>query len=115
MYTPYVQLNACTTSGTTVLRRPPKIKALIGTPCGFSQSASITGLCPAGAVKRAFACAAVRPQSGVQSLPVQSIRCVGAVLVMPSHHTSPSSVNATLVKMVLRLHAAIAFGFDRSE
>ena len=29
---------------------------------------------------------------------------------MPSHHTSPSGVSATLVKIVLRAQAAIALG-----
>src|SRR5947209_12446067 len=33
---------------------------------------------------------------------------------MPSHHTSPSSVSATLVKMVLALIEAIAFALDCS-
>ena len=31
---------------------------------------------------------------------------------MPSHHTSPSGVSATFVKMVFAEHDAIAFGFD---
>src|SRR5690349_191510 len=88
------------------------MKALIGTPLGFSHSGSITGFWDAGAVKRAFGWAALRPQSGVQSCPVQSTRCAGASSVMPSHQTSPSSVSATLVKIVLRLHDSIAFGLD---
>ena len=53
-------------------------KAEIGTPAGFSHSASIEGHWLAGAVKRALACAAFRPVffpiSGVQSCPFQSIR-----------------------------------------
>jgi len=57
------------------------MNASIATPAGFSQSASIDGHCEAGAVKRAFGCAALRPLSfalaGVQSLPCQSIRCAG--------------------------------------
>jgi hypothetical protein len=44
------------------------------------------------------------PQSGVQSLPCQSMPCFGGSTPMPSHHTSPSSVSTTLVKMVLALH-----------
>jgi hypothetical protein len=56
--------------------------------------------------------AAVRPLPGVQSWPVQSTRCAGGASVMPSHHTSPSSVIATLVKMVLARIEAIAFGLD---
>lgn len=56
---------------------------------------------PAGVVKRAFGWAAGVPDSGVQSLPFQSVRCAGGSSVRPSHHTSPSSVSATLVKMLL--------------
>src|SRR5471032_1118097 len=77
------------------------MKAEIGTPAGSSQAASITGFCVAATVKRAFGWAALVPDAGVQSLPCQSIRWLGASLVKPSHHTSPSSVSATLVKMVL--------------
>src|SRR5688572_13848634 len=86
------------------------MNALIGTPSGFSHSGSIDGHCPAGTVKRAFGCAAGRPLSGVQSLPCQSIRRAGGVLVMPSHHTSPSGVSATLVKMTLAASVSIALG-----
>ena len=39
---------------------------------------------------------------GVQSRPCQSIRCAGTSSVSPSHHTSPSSVSATFVKIVSR-------------
>ncbi len=79
----------------------------MGTPSGFSQSSSIDGHWFAITVKRAFGCAALRPQSGVQSLPCQSVRCAGAG-PMPSHQTSPSSVSATLVKMTLECSIAIA-------
>src|SRR5687767_11172502 len=98
-YTLKFQLIAWTTSGTSVLRRPPKIKALIGTPFGFSQSGSIDGHCEAGAVNRAFGCAAFVPDSGVQGFPCQSVNLGGGSLVIPSHHTSPSGVKATFVKM----------------
>ena len=47
--------------------------------------------------------------SGVHSLPCQSIACVGASPI-PSHHTSPSSVSATLVKNGITLQAAHAVG-----
>src|SRR5208283_2977783 len=90
--------------------RPPNRKALIGTPAGFSHSGSIEGHCEAGAVKREFGWAAGRPQPGVQSLPVQSIRCAGGVSVIPSHQTSPSSVSATLVKIAFLAQLAIALG-----
>ncbi|MNT43479.1 hypothetical protein D3C72_1799530 [compost metagenome] len=84
----------------------------MATPAGLSQFSSIDGHCEAGAVKRAFGWAALAPVSramaGVQSLPCQSIRCAGASLVMPSHHTSPSSVSATLVKITFSLSVAMA-------
>src|SRR5436190_15563274 len=115
MYTPELQLNAWKTRGIVVARRPPKIIALIGTPFGFSQSGSIVGHCEAGAVKRAFGCAAFAPValaiSGVHSLPCQSRQAAGGSSVIPSHQTPPSGVNATLVKIELRESAAIAFGF----
>src|SRR6266480_4167842 len=59
--------------------------ALIGTPLGFSQSGSI-----------------VRHSAGGSS-------------VMPSHHTPPSGVSATLVKIEFVASAAIAFGFVLTE
>ena len=61
-------------------------------------------------MKRAFGCAAGASESGVQSLPCQSIRCAGGSLVIPSHQTSPSSVLAQLVKIELRATVRIAFG-----
>src|SRR5262245_46302175 len=89
--------------------------ALIGTPSGSSHSGSIVGHCEAGAVKRALGCAAFAPVSlaicGVHRLPCQSRHSAGGSSVMPSHHTPPSGVSATLVKIVLRASAAIAFGF----
>ena len=88
------------------------MKAEIGTPCGFSQSGSMDGHCDAGTVKRAFGCAALRPQSGVHGLPCQSIRraggCVGHAL--PPHVAV--RVMATLVKMQLRSSVAMALGLD---
>ena len=63
-------------------------------------------------MKRAFGCAAgPSDDSGVQSLPFQSIRCSGVSPDMPSHQMSPSSVFAQLVKIVLRSIVSIAFGF----
>src|SRR5262247_104915 len=98
-----------------VARRPPKIKAWMGTPLGSSHAGSIVGHCEAGAVKRALGCAALAPVlaaiSGVHSLPCQSVSRAGVVSVMPSHHTPPSGVSATFVKIVFRANEAIAFGF----
>src|SRR6185312_3652090 len=97
-----------------VARRPPKIMALMGTPAGSSQAGSMVGHCEAGAVKRELGCAAFAPvclaSSGVQWLPCQSRHSAGGSSVMPSHHTPPSGVNATLVKIVLRDSVSIALG-----
>src|SRR6204780_1161460 len=118
-YTPALQLKAWYTSGMVVARRPPKIKALIGTPSGDSHSGSIVGHCDAGAVKRELGCAALAPVSlpicGVQRLPFQSVHSAGGSSVMPSHHTPPSGVSATFVKIEFRANVAIAFGFVFSE
>src|SRR5271155_2488407 len=102
-----------------VARRPPKMKALIGTPFGSSQAGSIVGHCDAGAVKRAFGCAAFAPVSfailGVHFLPCQSSNSAGGSSVMPSHQTSPSGVIATFVKIVFRESVSIAFGFVAAD
>src|SRR5579863_4515168 len=108
--TPWAQSRASCTSGTTVARRPPNRKASIGTPAGSSHSGAIDGHWAAGVVKRAFGCAAGVSDSGVQSFPFQSIACAGGSPVSPSHHTSPSSVSAQLVKIVFRPIVSIALG-----
>src|SRR5258706_2036877 len=99
----------------TLARRAPNIIALIGTPSGASHAGSMVGHCEAGAVKREFGCAAFAPVclaiSAVQRLPCQSMHSAGGSSVMPSHHTPPSGVSATLVKIVLRASVSIAFGF----
>src|SRR5918992_3163304 len=118
MYTPSSQLGASTTNGTVVERRPPKTNAEIGTPAGCAQAGSIDGHCDAGTVKRAFACAARRPffpSAGVHGFPCQSVSCAGGSSVMPSHHTSPSGVMATLVKITFARNVFIAFGLVCSE
>src|SRR5436305_15321747 len=88
------------------------MNAEIGTPAGLSHSGSREGHCVAATVKRAFGCAAFRPQSGVHDLRCQSVKCLGGSFVRPSHHTSPSSVSATLVKITFARNVSIAFGFD---
>src|SRR6185295_14948654 len=102
-----------------VARRPPNIIAEMGTPFGFSQSGSIVGHCEAGAVKRAFGCAAFAPVSfpisGVHLFPCQSRHSAGGSSVIPSHHTPPSGVSATLVKIEFFARAAIAFGLVLSD
>src|SRR5688572_9822676 len=99
--TPCCHEYASVINGTTDERRPPKRIAEIGTPFGSCHSAAIAGSCAAGAVNLALGCAAGVSEDedddddddGVQSLPFQSIRCAGFDSVMPSHHTSPSSVS----------------------
>src|SRR5690349_5524389 len=71
----------------------------------------MTGHCAAGVVNREFGCAAGSAEPGVQSRPFQSVRCAGGSEVRPSHHTSPSSVSATLVKIELPHMAATALAF----
>src|SRR6266404_8972611 len=102
-----------------VARRPPKMMALMGTPFGFSQSGSIVGHCEAGAVKRALGCAALAPVclaiSGVHLLPCQSRHSAGGSSVIPSHHTPPSGVSATFVKIEFFESVIIALGFVLTE
>ena len=99
------------TSGIVVLRRPPKTMASSGTPLGSSYSGASISTCLIGVQNRELGCAAGRPEAGVQSWPFQSVRWAGTSSVMPSHQTPPSSVRATLVKMVLPAATArIAFG-----
>ena len=62
-------------------------------------------------MKRAFGCAALVSESGVQSSPFQSMACAGGSGVPPSHQMSPSSVFAQFVKIVFFLIVLIAFGF----
>src|SRR6201999_2055344 len=112
MNTPCCQSRACVISGTVVLRRPPNRIAEIGTPCGASHSGALVGHCDIGVQYREFGWAAFASESGVQSRPFQSIRCCGSPS-RPSHHTTLSSVSATLVKTVLPASIVfIAFGFD---
>ncbi len=114
MKVPCSQSRASCTSGTTVARRPPNMIAEIGTPLGSSHSSAIDGHCAHGTVKRALGCAAVVSESGVHSLPRQSIACSGGSPVSPSHQMSPSSVLAQLVKTVLRLTMSMALGLVRA-
>ena len=69
----------------------------MGTPAGSSHSGAMHGHCDAGAVKRAFGCAAAVSDSGVHTLPFQSVARAGGVSLMPSHQTSPSGVRAVFV------------------
>src|SRR3712207_5493717 len=113
--TPWIQSNPSVTRGTTDDRRPPKRMAEIGTPLGSSHSGAITGHWAAGAVKRALGWAAGVPDSGVQSCRFQSVRWAGFSSVMSSHHTSPSSVKAVLVKKQLWVSVFMALGFVFSD
>ena len=88
------------------------MNAEIGTPAGSSHSGSSDGHCVADTVKRAFGCAALRPQSGVQSWPCQSMRCAGGVF----GHAFPPDVAVVGQRDVgedaVRFSVSIAFGFD---
>ena len=108
--TPCCQSKASVTSGTTDERRPPKRMAEIGTPSGSSHSGAMAGSWEAGAVKRALGWAAGVPDVRRPVLPFQSVRWAGVSSVMPSHHTSPSSVRAVLVKMQLPDRVSMALG-----
>src|SRR3954471_14354993 len=109
--TPCVQSRASVTSGTVVRRRPPKKIAEIGTPRGSSYSGAMIGHWVIGVQNRLLGWEEGSSESGVQSLPFQSVRCAGGSSVMPSHQMSPSSVRATLVKTLLpRAMVRIALG-----
>ena len=108
--TPCSQSNAWWTSGTTVARRPPNRNASIGTPSGSSHSSLNVGQFRIETVKREFGCAAGSSESGAQSRARQSIACAGFSSVIPSHHVSPSSVSAVLVKIASRAAVWRAFG-----
>src|SRR5207237_675016 len=49
------------------------------------------------------------------SFPRQSIHLAGGSSVMPSHHTPPSDVSATFVKIEFVASVAMAFGFVFTE
>src|SRR5207249_7011425 len=106
---PIFQSKASNTSGITFVRREPKMKPEIGTPCGSSQFGATEGHWCTGTVKREFGCAASVP--GLHGRPCQSTRPAGGWGVSPSHHGSPEGVSATLVKIVLLLTMAVALGF----
>src|SRR6266702_4538035 len=112
--TPWAQSKDSVTSGTVVARRPPNRIAEIGTPAGSSHSGAMIGHWAAGAVNRELGWAAGSGEPGVQSRPFQSVRWAGGGSVRFSHHTSPLSVSATLVKMLLPRSVAIALAFVTS-
>src|SRR5487761_2045374 len=93
-------------------RRPPKMMALIGTPCGSFAMGSSEGLLIIGAAKREFGCAAFSLEAGVHLWPRQSRHSLGTGPSLPSHQTSPSGVRATFVKMVSRWMVCTAVGLD---
>src|SRR5580704_1004481 len=109
---PCCQLKLSVTRGTMLARRPPKRMASIGTPFGSSHSGAIDGHCEAEAVKRAFGCAAFRPEAEVHGRRSQSTSSAGFSDVIPSHQMSPSRVMAQLVKMEFLVTVPMAFAFD---
>ena len=118
--TPWVQSSASWTSGMVLGRRPPKMRAETGTPPGFAAAGSRTGQLAMGAVNLALGWAAGVPASGSNTLPRQSIVPSGGVCgpaspLIPSHHTSPSGVSATLVKMQFLVSERTALGLESIE
>src|SRR6266852_8835223 len=109
---PCCQLNDSVTSGTTPARRPPKRIASIGTPLESSHSGAITGHWLAGAVNRAFGCAAFRAEAGFHGRRSQSTNSAGFSAVIPSHQTSPSGVIAQLVKIAFLVAVSMAFRLE---
>ena len=87
MNTPCSQSNASRTSGTTVERRPPNRIASIGTPAGSSHSAAIDGHLRGRRGEARVGMGGRVSESGVQSLPCQSIACGGRLLghALPPH------------------------------
>src|SRR5262249_3956146 len=110
--TPCVQLKDCTTSGTVVLRRPPKTMAEIGTPSGSLTCLESTGLFAIGPGKRELGWAAFPCEPRFHGRPCQSVASSGASPSIPSHHTPPSLVTATLVNSVSRAMVFIALGLE---
>src|SRR5882762_7132883 len=106
--TPCCQSKASYTRGATRARRPPKMKAEMGTPSGASHFGEMLGDCCAGTVYRAFGCAAA-PLDGSHASPFQLINHAGASVPIPSHHGSRSEVIATFVNNVFLCSAAITF------
>src|SRR5579872_1038144 len=109
---PCCQLKDSVTRGTMPARRPPKRMASMGTPLGSSHSGAIDGHCMAGAVKRAFGWAALRPEPTDQGRRNQSTSSAGFSAVMPSHQMSPSMVMAQLVKMEFFATLSMALALD---
>jgi hypothetical protein len=103
-------LNASSTSGTVVERRPPKRMAEMGTPRGSSIEGERAGLLRAGAVNRLLGWAIFSVEPRFQGAPFQSKHSAGASLSIPSHQMSPEAVRPTLVKKELRPTVAMAFG-----
>src|SRR3989442_5504848 len=106
--TPCVQSKASNTSGITFVRREPKMKPEIGTPCGSSQFGATDGHWYTGTVKREFGYSAAVP--GVHGRPCQSTRPSGGWGVSPSHHRPPGGLTPALVKIGFALAMDVALG-----
>ena len=92
MYTPSFQLFASVTNGTVVDRRPPKIIAEIGTlPDRPTSDGHLQGA--HGEVCDAICVRSQAPTNRCPYMPLPIGQVRGRVLVMPSHHTSPSGVS----------------------
>ena len=105
---PWAQSKDWYTRGTSFWRRAPNRMALTGTPLGFSRSAEMDGHSLAGTVKRLLGWAA--GPSLFHGRPRQSVTLLGAGSSCPSHHTPPSGLSPTLVKMVFFWIVRMALG-----
>src|SRR5262245_40485749 len=107
--TPCCHPKLSNTIGITLVRREPKMKPEMGTPCGSSQLGAMDGHWLHGTVKRELGWAAGAPP-GDQGLPCQSRVPEGASVPIPSHHGSFAGVRATFVKMVFERTILMPFG-----
>src|SRR6266496_4437673 len=107
--TPCCQPKLSKTMGITLVRREPKMKPEMGTPCGSSQLGAMDGHWLHGTVKRELGWAAGAPP-GVHGRPCQSTVPAGASFPIPSHQGSFAGVIATLVKIVLDRTIWMPFG-----
>src|SRR5579885_3316069 len=108
--TPCCQSNDSYTSGEIRARRPPKMKAEMGTPSGACHFGEILGDCCAGTVYRALGCAA-GPFELSHFSAFQLTNPAGGGVPIPSHHGSPSGVTAVFVKSAFLCSAPITLGF----
>ena len=107
---PWSQSNAWYARGTSFWRRAPKRMALMGTPLGLSHSGDRDGHSLAGTVKRLLGWATGPSREAFHGRPRQSATVLGVGSSCPSHHTPPSGLSPTLVKIVFLRMVRMALG-----